>query len=69
MVNKEIVFGQQDLNKGDWNGQAKIKVIEELLLPISVKVMPRFLGHVGFYRRLIKDFTKIGNPLWKLEEK
>ena len=28
-----------------------------------------FLGHVGFYKRFIKDFSKISRPLCKLLEK
>ena len=31
--------------------------------------MRQFLGHVGFYRRFIKDFSKIVKPLYKLLEK
>ena len=30
--------------------------------------MRSFLGHVGFYRRFIKDFSKISHPLCKLLE-
>ena len=29
----------------------------------------QFLGHAGFYRRFIKDFSKIAKPLYKLLEK
>ena len=28
-----------------------------------------FLGHVGFYKRFIKDFSKISRPLCRLLEK
>ena len=31
--------------------------------------MRQFLGHAGFYRRFIKDFSKIAKPLYKLLEK
>ena len=34
-----------------------------------MKGVRSFLGHVGFYRRFIKDFSKIANPLCKLLEK
>ena len=31
--------------------------------------MWKFLGHAGFYRRFIQDFSKISKPLYKLLEK
>lgn len=46
----------------------KMKVNEKLPPPILVKEVRIFLGHAGFYRRFIKDFSKITNPLGKLLE-
>ena len=37
--------------------------------PITVKGIRSFLGHTGFYRRFIKDFSKISRPLCRLLEK
>ena len=37
--------------------------------PITVKRIISFLGHDGFYRRFIKDFSKIAIPLCRLLEK
>ena len=37
--------------------------------PITVKGIRSFLGHAGFYRRFIKDFSKIYKPLCRLLEK
>ena len=34
-----------------------------------MKTVRQFLGHAGFYRRFIKDFSKIAKPLYKLLEK
>ena len=34
--------------------------------PKSVKDIRSFLGHAGFYRRFIQDFSKIAKPLCKL---
>jgi len=49
--------------------KAKIEVIDKLPPPTNVKGVRSFLGHVGFYRRFIKDFSKITQPLTKLLEK
>ncbi|XP_022870126.1 uncharacterized protein LOC111389438 [Olea europaea var. sylvestris] len=38
-------------------------VIEKLPPPTSVKGVRSFLGHAGFYRKFIKDFSKITKPL------
>ena len=46
--------------------RAKIEVIANLPPPKCVKDIRNFLIHAGFYRRFIKDFSKIANPLWKL---
>ena len=37
--------------------------------PITVKGIISFLGHAGFYRRFIRDFSKIARPLCGLLEK
>ena len=37
--------------------------------PTTVKGIRSFLGHVGFYRRFINDFSKISRPLCRLLEK
>ena len=49
--------------------QAKVSIIETLQPPTIVKWIRSFLGHVGFYRRFIKDFSKISRPLCRLLEK
>ena len=43
--------------------KAKVEIIEKLPPPTSVKAIRSFLGHLGFYRRFIKDFSKIAKPL------
>nr|GEZ81275.1 reverse transcriptase domain-containing protein [Tanacetum cinerariifolium] len=44
-------------------------VISKLPHPTTVKGIRSFLGHAGFYRRFIKDFSKISRPMTHLLEK
>ncbi|XP_060216627.1 uncharacterized protein LOC132644089 [Lycium barbarum] len=69
MVKEGIVLGHKISEKGIEVDQAKIDVIAKLPPPISVKGVRSFLGHAGFYRRFIKDFSMIANPMCKLLEK
>jgi hypothetical protein len=43
--------------------KASIEVIEHLLPPTNVKGVHSFLGHSGFYRRFIQNFSQIARPL------
>ncbi|GJW58638.1 hypothetical protein Tco_0105369 [Tanacetum coccineum] len=49
--------------------QAKVDVIAKLPHPTTVKGVRGFLGHAGFYRRFIQDFSKIARPMTHLLEK
>ena len=44
-------------------------MIRNLMPPTIVKGIKSFLGHAGFYKRFIKDFSKIARPLYRLLEK
>jgi hypothetical protein len=46
--------------------KAKIKVIERLPPPMNIKGIWSFLGHCGFYRRFIKDFSYVARQLRNL---
>ncbi len=59
-------IGHLVLTKGIEVDKAKIEVIEKMPPPISVKGVQSFLGYAGFYRKFIKDFSKIANPLTHL---
>ena len=49
--------------------QAIVSIIRNLIPPTTVKGIISFLGHAGFYRRFIRDFSKIARPLCRLLEK
>ena len=69
MVKEGIILGHRILEKGIKVDRAKVEVIKRLPPPFSVKGVRSFLGHAGFYRIFIKDFSKIAHPLCKLLEK
>ena len=66
MVKEGIVLGHRISEKGMEVDRAKIEVIEKLPPPVNVRGIKSFLGHSGFYRRFIKDFSKIAKPLSNL---
>lgn len=69
MVEQGIVLGHVVSKNGISVDPAKIDIISQLPYPSSVKEVRSFLGHAGFYRRFIKDFSKIANPLSNLLQK
>ena len=69
MVDEGIVLGHKISAKGIEVDRAKIEMVENLSYPTNVKGVRSFLGHANFYRRFIKDFSKISKPLSHLLEK
>ncbi|CAL2256387.1 unnamed protein product [Prunus armeniaca] len=49
--------------------KSKIGLVCHLPSPTSVREVRSFLGHARFYRRFIKDFSKISTPLCRLLQK
>ena len=66
MVQEGIVLGHRISARGIEVDKAKIEAIEKLPPPSSVKGIRSFLGHAGFYRWFIKDFSQIAKPLSNL---
>jgi len=66
MVIEGIVLGHKISVHGIEVDKAKAEVTENLSPPTNVKGIRSFLGHVGFYRHFIKDFSKITKPLSNL---
>ncbi|XP_070005112.1 uncharacterized protein [Nicotiana sylvestris] len=65
-LDASIVFPISD---SKWVDTEKVEAIEKLPPPTSVRGIRSFLGHAGFYRYFIKDFSKISSPLCRLLEK
>ncbi|KAM2767017.1 hypothetical protein COP1_022863 [Malus domestica] len=49
--------------------KSKIDLVRHLPSPTSVREVRSFLGNAGFYRRFIKDFSKVSQPLFSLLQK
>ena len=61
---EEIAFLGHVINKdGIKSDPEKVKCIEEWKTPKDYMGCQRFLGLIGWYRRFIKDFSKLATPL------
>jgi hypothetical protein len=69
MVKEGIVLDHKISKNGIEVDRAKVDVIAKLPHPITLKGVRSFLGHAGFYRRFIQDFSKIARPMTHLLEK
>ena len=63
MVNEGVVLGHKISKQGIEVDKAKVDAIEKMPCPRDIKGIHSFLGHACFYRKFIKDFSKISRPL------
>ena len=66
MVREGVVLGHVVTGKVLEVDKAKIEVIQNLPLPATLRYLRSFLGNVGFYQRLIRDFDKVSKLLTTL---
>nr|GEU65079.1 reverse transcriptase domain-containing protein [Tanacetum cinerariifolium] len=68
MCKEGIVLGHKNSKSEIKVDRAKVNVIAKLPHPTTVKGVRSFLGHVGFYRHFIQDFSKLARPMTHLLE-
>ena len=66
MVQQRIVLGHIISKQDIEVDKAKVELIVKLPSLTNVKGVRQFLGHAGFYRRFIKDFSKLARPFCEL---
>lgn len=63
-LRKEILYlGHKITDKGLQPNDDKIKAVLNFPLPTTTTQIKSFLGLIGYYRRFIKDFAKVTQPL------
>ena len=69
MVTQGIVLNHIVSKNGIEVDKAKVELISNLPTPKCVRDIRSFLGHDGFYRKFIKDFSAIARPFCTLLDK
>ena len=64
-----VVLGHYIYSTGISVDLTKIEVILQIPVPKMQKEVRSFLGHVGYYRHFIENFSKIASPLFNLLSK
>jgi hypothetical protein len=69
ILTEGIVLGHHISGSGMRVDHAKIHINTQIIIPSSQKEVHIFLGHGGYYRRFILNFTSLAIPLFKLLSK
>jgi hypothetical protein len=65
-MNEGVVLGHHFSSRGIEVDQNKVNIIKHMPTPLKQKYVRSFLGHAIYYRRFIKDFTKLDSPMFYL---
>ena len=69
-LKKEVGFlGHIISSKGTEPDPGKIHAVKNFPRPKTVRNVREFTGLTGYYRRFIKDYSKIAKPLYELQKK
>uniref|UniRef100_A0A8R1HMZ2 RNA-directed DNA polymerase n=1 Tax=Caenorhabditis japonica TaxID=281687 RepID=A0A8R1HMZ2_CAEJA len=67
---KSIVFLGHEISETNYSpNQANLDAIEKMPIPRDLRAVHRFVGMAGFFRKFIKHFSEIAEPLTKLTRK
>ena len=66
MVSEGVVLGHFISANGIQVYPSKMKAIKNIPTPGTQKEVRSFLGHAGYYRRFIENFSKLASPLFSL---
>jgi len=69
MVKHGIILGHEVSRRGIEVDKFKVEVIAKLSKPKYIKDIRSFLRHIEFYKRFIKEFSKIARLLTNLLDK
>ena len=69
-MKKSVEFlGQQIYAGGMTPTEAKLKAVRDWAIPQNVRDIRSFLGFANYYRRFVRNFVEIADPLTSLTRK
>ncbi|EGT41840.1 hypothetical protein CAEBREN_11901 [Caenorhabditis brenneri] len=70
LVRKSIVFLGHQINEDNYEpNKSNVSAIVNMPTPSNINELRRFIGMTGFFRRFVKDYSEIVQPLNKLTHK